>query len=220
MPNLGELANTGSTERSDSSVASALAPYLEDGSVLLIGETSPEEYERGLGRNPALKRLFDTVLVEEADDPQTLQILAGVRDEQGLEASDELLQRLLEHANHFLSHIVRPGNAVILLKGVAQAAKESSRPVTLRDVLDSLSRSSGIPADILDDSIPLNQSELRQWFERRIMGQTEALEAVVDLVTLVKAGLNDPNKPFGVFLFIGPTGVGKTELAKALGIPL
>jgi ATP-dependent Clp protease ATP-binding subunit ClpC len=73
-----------------------------------------------------------------------------------------------------------------------------------------------VPADILDDSIPLNQGELRQWFERRIMGQAEAVDSVIDLVTLIKAGLTDPTKPFGVFLFIGPTGVGKTELAKAL----
>src|SRR5947208_1519947 len=73
-----------------------------------------------------------------------------------------------------------------------------------------------MPADCRDDSIALNRAMVRQFFESRVMGQPEAVDAVVDLVTLVKAGLNDPNKPFAVLLFVGPTGVGKTELARAL----
>src|SRR5207249_7857469 len=67
-----------------------------------------------------------------------------------------------------------------------------------------------------DDSVPMDRTKVREHFEKRVMGQPEAVEAVLDLVTLVKAGLTDPNKPFGVLLFVGPTGVGKTELARAL----
>src|SRR5207248_2300619 len=89
-------------------------------------------------------------------------------------------------------------------------------PVTLRDVLATLSTSTGIPVDFLDDGVPLDRPAVRAFFEARVMGQPEAVDAVVDLVTLVKAGLTDPHKPFGVLLFIGPTGVGKTELARAL----
>jgi ATP-dependent Clp protease ATP-binding subunit ClpC len=69
---------------------------------------------------------------------------------------------------------------------------------------------------LLDDTVKLDRAALREFFESRVMGQPEAIDAAVDLVTLIKAGLTDPNKPFGVLLFIGPTGVGKTELARAL----
>ena len=216
VPSLSDLSAVGTWGKSDSSVATALAPYMEEGSVLLLGESTPEEFERGLGRIPTLQRLFDRVLVSESTPDQTLAVLSTVRDEEQLAMSDGVLAQLLETATQFLSHISRPGNAVALLRAVMQNIKESGRPATFRDVLDSLSKSTGLPADLLDDSLPLNQGEVRAFFERRIIGQPEAVDAVVDLVTLIKAGLTDSHKPFGVMLFIGPTGVGKTELARAL----
>ena len=68
----------------------------------------------------------------------------------------------------------------------------------------------------MDDSQPLKLPEVRQFFESRVIGQPQAVESVIDLITLIKAGLTDPEKPMGVLFFVGPTGVGKTELAKAL----
>src|SRR5439155_22182129 len=88
--------------------------------------------------------------------------------------------------------------------------------ITEQDILLTISQSTGVPVEFLDVATALDRVRVRAFFEARVMGQPEAVEAVVDLVTLVKAGLNDPNKPFGVLLFIGPTGVGKTELARAL----
>jgi ATP-dependent Clp protease ATP-binding subunit ClpC len=216
VPNLADLSAAGTWSRSDSSVATALSPYLEDGSLLLLGESTPDEFERGLGRNASLQRLFDRVLVPEASPETTQQILSAVRDEQQLPIEDAILRQLQETAAQFLSHVSRPGNAVALLRSVSQTAKEAGRPVAFRDILDSLSRSTGIPADFLDDSIPLSQADVRSFFERRIIGQPEAVDAVLDLITLIKAGLTDPQKPFGVMLFSGPTGVGKTELARSL----
>jgi ATP-dependent Clp protease ATP-binding subunit ClpC len=216
VPSLADLSAAGTWSRSEMSVATALAPYLEEGCVLLLGESAPEEFERGIGRIPSLQRLFDRVQILEADEERTLQILTAVRDEEKLPIADSVLTQLQEISGQFLGHICRPGNAVALLRSVIQHARESQREVGFRDVLDSLSKSSGIPADLLDDSIPLKQEELRAFFEKKIVGQTEAVNAIVDLVTLIKSGLTDPQKPFGVFLFVGPTGVGKTELARSL----
>jgi len=216
VPNLCDLSAAGTWSKSDMSVATALAPYLEEGSVLLIGESAPEEFERGIGTTPSLQRLFDCVQILEADEERTSKILAAVRDEEAVPVSDDVLGQVQEISGQFLSHICRPGNAVALLRAVMQQAKEAGRGVGFRDVLDSLSKSSGIPADLLDDSIPLRQEELKAFFENKIIGQPEAIEAVVDLVTLIKSGLSDPQKPFAAFLFIGPTGVGKTELARTL----
>ena len=88
--------------------------------------------------------------------------------------------------------------------------------MTVRDVLASLTESTGVPIDILDDDHALDLAALRERFASRVLGQPEAVDAMVDLVAMVKSGLCDPGKPFGVFLFVGPTGVGKTELARTL----
>jgi ATP-dependent Clp protease ATP-binding subunit ClpC len=216
VPNLADLAAMGRSSKSDANVASALAPYMEDGSVLLLGESTPEEFERGMGGELPLQRLFDKVLVEEASRDDTRAVLAGIRDEAKTEIAEDVLDALQEASDFFLSHLARPGSAATLLRSVIAFTKESGQPVTRRDVLNVLSQSTGIPAGLLDDGTPLDLPQLRSFFELRIMGQNEAVEAVVDVVTLIKAGLTDPNKPFSVMLFIGPTGVGKTELARGL----
>jgi len=184
--------------------------------MLLLGESGPEEFERGLGRVPSLQRLFDRVLVSEASVEGTRNILTAVRDEQKVALEDGVLGRLLEVSGQFLSHISRPGNAVTLLRAVAEATRNSGRPITFREILDALSKSTGIPTELLDDAVPLNPAAVKAFLEKKIIGQPEAVDTVVDLVTLIKAGLTDPQKPFGVFLFVGPTGVGKTELARTL----
>jgi hypothetical protein len=210
IPNLADLSGVGTHSKSDTNIATALAPYLEDGSIVVLGETTPEEYERGLGRIPSLRRLFDQVLLHEPSLEKTRAILLAVRDEERSGISDQTLDQLLEVSSQFLSHLSRPGNAIALLRPVLAGEREMGRPVTFRDILESLSKSTGIPANLLDDSVPLRHAEVRQHFEARIIGQPKAVEAVVDLVTLIKAGVTDPNRPFGVFLFVGPTGVGKT----------
>ena len=216
VPNLADLSAVGRWSKSDTNLASTLAPYIEDGSILLLGESTPQEFERGLGGELALQRLFDRVLVEEFSRQGTREVLTDIRDAGDVELSDPLLDELREMSESFLSHLARPGNAAMLLRTVIAAVKETGRVVSRRDILAVLSQSTGIPADLLDDGSPLDLAALRGFFEQRVMGQPEAVEAVMDVVTLIKAGLTDPNKPFNVLLFIGPTGVGKTELARAL----
>src|SRR5262249_5581845 len=108
------------------------------------------------------------------------------------------------------------GRAADLLRRTLGTLAGRPGPVTERDILTTVSTSTGIPVDFLDDAVPLDRAQVRAFFEARVMGQAEAVDAVVDLVKLVTAGLTDPNKPFGVLLFVGPTGVGKTEMARSL----
>ncbi len=216
VPNFSDLSGIGRSDKSDANVAAALAPHLEDGSVLVLGESTPEEFERGIGAVAPVARLFDRVLISAASVEETREVLDGIGMELGMSLPEAVRDRLIEVADHFMGHMARPGNAIVLFKGVASAARAASAPVTWREVIETVSRSTGVPADILDDEVPLDREALREWFESRIIGQSDAVDAVVDLVTLVKAGLTDPGKPMGVMLFVGPTGVGKTELARAL----
>jgi len=216
VPNLADLSTAGRWSGSDSNVASALAPYLEDGSVTVLGESTHEEFERGLGGELALQRLFERILVEESSPEETREVLEDLRAAECPGLGDEVLRAVEEASAAFLGHLARPGGAAMLLRSVLAAGKESGRLPAPRDVLAVLSSSTGIPAELLDDGRPLDLGALNAFFDQRIVGQPEAVAAVVDAVTLIKSGLTDPNKPFSVMLFVGPTGVGKTELARAL----
>jgi hypothetical protein len=88
--------------------------------------------------------------------------------------------------------------------------------VTAADVLAAFTRETGLPRVLLDPDVQLDVRQTREWFASRVIGQTEAVDLVVDLLATIKAGLTRPNRPIASLLFIGPTGVGKTEMAKAL----
>jgi ATP-dependent Clp protease ATP-binding subunit ClpC len=98
----------------------------------------------------------------------------------------------------------------------ARAAKGSGVTVTASDIIDTLAQLTGLPASILDSHERVDLAAVREYFSVRVIGQDEAVAAIVDRIAMLKAGLNDPSKPIGVFLFAGPTGTGKTELAKTL----
>ena len=98
----------------------------------------------------------------------------------------------------------------------SRASNDHGKVITPLQVLETLSQLSGLPVSILDTKGQLDLKSVRDFFAARVIGQDEAVEAVVDRVAMLKAGLNDPGKPIAVFLFAGPTGTGKTELAKAV----
>jgi ATP-dependent Clp protease ATP-binding subunit ClpC len=193
-----------------------LAPHVESGAVAILGESTSEAFRTGLGEVASLRRLFVPVELAEADAAETRAILRAVRDEYGAAMTDPDLDRLAELAGMYLAGTAEPGRAVGLLRRVIESRADAAAPIKARDVLRTLATSTGVPVDLLDDEVPLDLAKVRQFFEARVMGQPEAVSAVIDLVALVKAGLNDPNKPYGALLFIGPTGVGKTEMARSL----
>lgn len=216
VPNLNDLSSMGRWSKSDANVATALAPHLEDGSVVLLGESTPEEFEKGIGSMPSLQRLFEKVLLQEPSVEATHRILTRLAEAAQVSLEPAMIERLVEVSGFFLSHLKRPGNAAHLLQTTLASRGENPAPLAFHEILALLSSSTGVPVHLLDDATPLRLEEVRGFFEERIMGQPEAVDSVVDLITLVKAGLTDPAKPFGVLLFVGPTGVGKTEIARAL----
>jgi len=122
-----------------------------------------------------------------------------------------------ELAQQFLPGLAPPGNLLRLLGATAADVEEEGRQeFETADVLATLANSSGLPLAMLDPKAPLDLEEVRAFFDSRVLAQPEAVETIVERIAMIKAGLNDPTRPLGVFLFVGPTGTGKTEIAKAL----
>ncbi len=212
-----------------------IRPYLERGDLVLVGESTPENYNsssygaRALADDQSLMKYITLIPIEEPSRDATKSILAAVsRDlqrEHKVRIEATALERALELTRRFLPYQAFPGKATRLLEESARAHQDqdSVRKLTVGEVLitsdvvsATFARMTGLPEKIISDTIPLAQEDIRAYFEERVVGQNEAVDAVVDVVTLVKAELNDPGRPLGVLFFVGPTGVGKTELAKTL----
>ena len=214
VPNLQELQNAGRSANNDTNVASMIAPHIESGDLVLLGESTPEGYRTGVGSDPSLRRLFAEVRIAAATLPDTRELAELVGAESGVELPTETLDTLIEIGALHLQGIAQPGRTLQLLRRTLE--QEHGSRLEPAEVLQSIGSATGIPVGFLDDAIPLDLAATRRQLENRVMGQPEAVNAILDLVTLIKAGLCDPSKPLGVFLFVGPTGVGKTELARAL----
>jgi ATP-dependent Clp protease ATP-binding subunit ClpC len=136
-------------------------------------------------------------------------------------ASEKTLREALHLARQYLGDKAAPGNLLHFLDATdrrlaAEGKADSNGEITLDDLLVTLSQLTGLPVEMLDEREGLDLAELRAFFERRVLGQPEAVECLVERAAMIKAGLTDPTRPQGVFLFVGPTGTGKTEIAKTL----
>ncbi|MGM9542312.1 MAG: ATP-dependent Clp protease ATP-binding subunit [Candidatus Limivicinus sp.] len=201
--------------------ANILKPALGRGEVQIIGATTPEEYRRHIEKDAALERRFQPVKVTEPGREQTMEMLQSLRpalekhhrvslDEEALSAAYELSVRYIN--DRFL-----PDKAIDLLDEAAAAVHvEGGRQVTAADVAQVVSLWTEIPLSSLDESESQRLQGLEEQLKQRIIGQDEAVGAVARAIRRSRVGLKDPRRPVGSFLFLGPTGVGKTELCRAL----
>jgi ATP-dependent Clp protease ATP-binding subunit ClpC len=213
MPNVHDLLQVGRSSSRDTSASSLFAPLMERGEVVVIGEADRDAFIKGTGATPTFRRLFAQFEMVPATVDATRQLVGLVSNTRGVEFPPELVEQFLHLAEGFVTNTEQPGRTLGLVRRVLDAIPGEP---TVRDVLEILSESTGAPVDFLDHNVALDLNETRRFFESRVVGQPEAIDAVLDTVTLIKAGLTDPQRPNGVLLFVGPTGVGKTELARAL----
>ena len=215
--NLVELMQVGRVGGSQG-IAGFLKAPLGRGELLAIAECTPEQLSVIERQDPHLLELFQQVKVVEPDGAAVRRILRAVAGQPGPPRAalpEEALRTIDQLHRRYATYSAAPGRPVRFL-GDLLRDQPVDRPVTPADVVAAFSRETGLPAGLLDPDVPLDLRAARAGFAQQLIGQDRAVDLVVDLLATVKAQLARPRRPIASLLFVGPTGVGKTEMAKAL----
>jgi ATP-dependent Clp protease ATP-binding subunit ClpA len=199
-----------------------LLSALGRGEIRLIGTTTPGRYKELIRENEALKRRFTRIKVDEPPLEAVEEILRSLKGrlekQHGIRISEEAIVRAMELAPRYMrSHRLPDKAKQWLVRAVAKAEVEERKEVTDRDVVAVVSEQTGIPEDVILRDLLGRLERMEEVLQQRVVGQDDAIRALARrLRTKLSPLKENPSAPNGVFLFLGPTGVGKTETAKAL----
>jgi ATP-dependent Clp protease ATP-binding subunit ClpA len=212
------LLDAGKHVGSDMNVAQVLKPYLSGGRNRVLGECSEEAWGRLEARDLGFARLFTPYRLHEPAPERTEAILQELGPTLPVPVDAVGVEAAMELAHRYGRVDARLGHAAQFLRRLAAEARSRglSGPLSRRDVLARFCAETGMPEVLVRDDLPLDPAAVAEAFQRSLVGQPEAVELLVDLVAVIKGGMSDLDRPLGGFLFVGPTGVGKTEAAKAL----
>ena len=205
--------------------ASILKPMLARGEIQLIGATTPEEYRKTIQKDSALERRFGRVMVEEPTPTAAETILAGLMPRyeryHGVAIPSTAIHAAVELSVRYLPGRYLPDKAIDLLDEAAAARRiaESSsekKALTPADIARVVSKASGVPAERVGEAERERLAQLEQRLAAEVIGQPRAVASVAAAIRRSRTGLRENNRPIGAMLFLGPTGVGKTQLARTL----
>lgn len=203
--------------------ANILKPALGRGDLQVIGATTTEEYRRYIEKDAALERRFQPVIIEEPTEQTTRSILSGLlpRYEQHhqLTISPDAVNAAITLSQRYIPERKLPDKAIDLIDEAASRARLSTPPVSVvteTEIAAILSCQTGIPVTAISKTEGERLLALESTLHRRVIGQEQAVRAVARAIRRGRTGLKEAERPIGSFLFLGPTGVGKTELCKAL----
>ena len=211
--------------------ASILKPMLARGEIQLIGATTPEEYRKTIQKDSALDRRFGMVNIEEPAPQQAEKILTGLMPRyeryHGVRIPQEAIRAAVELSVRYLPGRYLPDKAIDLLDEAAAALRisggeQSMLPGSKMPVLTSaeiakvVGKASGVPAERVGEAERVRLDQLEARLAAQVIGQPRAVHAVAAAIRRSRTGLREAGRPIGAMLFLGPTGVGKTQLARTL----
>lgn len=215
-----DLIQTGGLGPADS-IAAFLSPYLARGELRMVAEVTPTELDSCRRLMPGFAELFQIIRVESFTRAEALKVidrqLESSKATLKIDVSQGVSDRIVQLFRRFMPYSVFPGQSVRFTRELMEQAKRDRlKTVTSNEVVKRFKDRTGLPEIFLRDELTLSREEVVETFTKQVIDQPAAIEAAANVVMTFKAGLNDPNRPLGVLLFCGPTGVGKTELAQAL----
>lgn len=226
IEDIHQIVTAGRTEGS-LDAGNLLKPLLAQGQINIIGTTTFAAYRESFELDQALEGRFQRIRIEEPDQDKALTILQGLRenyqDFHGVRLTDEALQAAISLSIRYLSDRYLPDKALDLIdeacavKKIQLGQAETERPdVSREDIASIVERITGIKVQGIMDNEREHLLNLDKFLRQRIVGQDQAVQKVSEAILRSRAGIQNPKRPIGSFLFLGPTGVGKTALAKAL----
>ncbi len=224
VPRFHELYHVGKHEQNPVGALDMLLPYCQSGQIKIIGETHPRFLEKITQYRPQIRETFDIIRINGLDKEDTLSLTKQwmAQDKNQLlwrNMSSGKMEEVYYLAQQYLNYQDNPGmffNVLKQTKSLLISKKKKEKALEISDFIEAIAQQTGLPKEILDERTTLDIDALQKRFSKHVIGQGEAINAIIDRVAMIKAGLTDPSRPLGVFLFVGPTGTGKTEIAKML----
>lgn len=215
------LIGAGSAGDSKMDAANILKPYLTEGKIKFIGATTHNEYRKYFESDPALVRRFQKIEIDEPSVADSIKMVDGVKkyyeDYHKLIYTDDAIKAAVVLTDKYIHDRFLPDKAIDMIDEAAafvNISDDAEKVVTDEDVRIVMSSVCKIPlSSVSEDELKL-VANLDTELSKKVFGQDEAIEKVVKAIQINKSGLGNENKPIGSFLFVGPSGVGKTELAK------
>jgi ATP-dependent Clp protease ATP-binding subunit ClpA len=219
------LVGAGATSGGSLDASNLLRPALADGRLRCIGATTHEDYKKSFGKDKAFAGRFQRVELGEPDPAETVLILRGLqgRYEQhhGLSYTESALEACVRLAARYLTERRLPDKAIDLMDEAGSAARLGGLgEVDVVQIEDTVARMARVPRQTISSEDRRHLADLEPALKRVLFGQDRAVEAVAASIRMARAGIGSPRRPVGSFLFAGPTGVGKTELARQLAFAL
>ena len=209
--------------------ASILKPVLARGEIQIIGATTTEEFRTHIQKDAALERRFGRVQIEEPTPKQAVEILEGLAPRyeryHSVHLPPETLREAVELSVRYLPGRFLPDKAIDLVDEACAAARiraeregKADPTLTREDIARVVAQASGVPVERVGEKERERLDKLESRLNAEIVGQSRAVAAVAGAIRRSRTGLGEPGRPMGAMLFLGPTGVGKTALARALAV--
>lgn len=229
LDEMHNIVGAGAVNGGSLDVANLLKPYLAAGHIRIIGATTYEEYKKHILGSRSLVRRFQNVEIKEPSGEEAVEILKGLKS--GYERFHKVrygsgvLEHAVEVSRRYINERFLPDKAIDLIDEAGayrrlHPLKQKTQTVNRALIDEVLSKTCKIPAQTVEKGETEKLAVLEKKLKAKIFGQDEAAAQVVNAVKFSRAGLNEENKPVASFLFVGPTGVGKTELARVLAAEL
>ena len=204
--------------------ANMLKPALARGDIQCIGATTLDEFRKTVEKDGALDRRFQKIVVEHTDILQSISILSRVKTNyekhHNVIYTDDAIEACVKMSERYITDRCLPDKAIDAMDEAGSMVRlknpHKTAHVTVDDIAQVISKMTGIPSGKVAEGEGGKLMKMRAKLKERIIGQDEAIDNVVRAIQRNRAGIKDPAKPIGTFIFFGPTGVGKTQLAKSL----